>query len=434
MKKIYLKLVATTLILLLSITAVVSASYAWFVLSENPAVSGIQVSLSGGNTILIAANESYTENGVTYHYPGKFSESLNFAGYPSYNYLKNLGGLSPVSTADGVNWFIATYYTEDDELVQNGVASVGQLKPVRDFFNDDRLAYANQEKEADNLKTGHYVYLDFWVVAPGADYTLRICTGNDGGSYVIDLLDSEQTADGYQLNNTGVTSTAACVRIGFLTSAQKVTDNSIAYYRQSASYDNRFTSLKGVYAESGERGTTDQTQFMIYEPNADAHPTGKVTAGSLAATYPIGLVGGVPTPTSVRYKTALQLTNWWKAAANGDLLIEQMFQTALLGKHVQGEDSLPLYSEYLQGQLHPYIDQGKFISNGYLLGDTVSAERLQSVPKGTAAEDVFIVELERNIPQRIRMFIWLEGQDPDWDPTAAGESFAMRLEFAGGTD
>lgn len=436
MKKIYLKLIATTLILVLSIAAVVSASYAWFVLSENPAVSGIQVSLSGGNTILIAADDTYTDpkTGITYHYPGKFSESLNFSRYDSYAYLNQLGGLSPVSTADGVNWFLPTYYTSDDELVKNGVASAGQLKPVQDFLLDNTLSYANQGEKSENLSKGHYVHLDFWVVAPGADYTLRISTSSNGGSYVIDLLDSQETTDGFHLNNTGITSTAACVRVGFLTSTQKVTDHSVEYYERYGSYDNRFTSLKGVYAEQGTAGTTEQTQFMIYEPNADAHPTGKVPEGSYSATYPVGLVGGVPTPSNVKYKTAVQLQSWWKQAANGDLVIEQIFQTALAGKYFSGEDAAPLYSEYLQGQLSSYIDQGKFIKNGYLLGDTVSAERLQTVEKGTAAEDVFIVELERNVPQRIRMFVWLEGQDPDWDPTAAGDSFAMRIEFAGGTN
>jgi len=44
------------------------------------------------------------------------------------------------------------------------------------------------------------------------------------------------------------------------------------------------------------------------------------------------------------------------------------------------------------------------------------------------------VELERNVPQRIRMYIWLEGQDVDWDPSVAGNRFALSIEFAGGTN
>jgi len=40
--------------------------------------------------------------------------------------------------------------------------------------------------------------------------------------------------------------------------------------------------------------------------------------------------------------------------------------------------------------------------------------------------------LEKNIPQRIRMFIWLEGQDPDCIGFADSVPFAIGLELAGG--
>ena len=432
MKKIYAKLIATTLVLLLSITAVISASYAWFVLSENPVVSGIQVSLSGGNTIMIAADVTFVDPKTqqVYHYPGKFSESLVFSAANGYGYLDTLGGLSPVSTADGINWFLPTFYSVDDELVKSGIATPGQLKPVRDFLLDDTLQYANQPEESENLNAGHSVYLDFWVVAPGADYTLRISTSKDGGTYVIDLPESEATANthsGFQLQNTGITSTAACVRVGFLTSNQTVQDNSIAYYRQYGSYDNRFTSLRGTFGEAGE-----QTNFMIYEPNADAHPTGNVTS-ALQATYPVGLVDGIPTPTNVKYQTAIQLSNTWKLTSQGNRLIDEAFQTAIYGHSQVGEDSMYLFRDYLQANLSSYVDQGGFIRNNYLLPDQISTEYLSTMDVGTAPEDVYIVELERNVPQRIRMFVWLEGQDPDWDPKTAGDSFALRIEFAGGT-
>ena len=432
MKKIYFKLIATTLILVLSIAAVVSASYAWFVLSENPAVSGIQVSLSGGNTIMIAADVTFVDPKTqqVYHYPGKFSESLVFSAANGYDYLDTLGGLSPVSTADGIHWFLPTFYTVDDELVKNGIATPGQLKPVRDFLLDDTLQYANQPEKSETLNDGHYVYLDFWVVAPGADYTLRISTSSDGGTYVIDLPESEATANtqsGFHLQNTGITSTAACVRVGFLTSNQTLQDDSIAYYQRYGSYDSRFTSLRGTFGEEGEK-----TSFMIYEPNADAHPTGKVT-NALQATWPVGLVGDVPTPTNVKYQTAIQLSNTWKRSQNGNWLIEETFQTAIYGHPQVGEDSMYLFRDYLQANLSAYVNQGGFIRNSYLLPDSVSAEYLSTMDLGTAPEDVYIVELERNVPQRIRMFVWLEGQDPDWDPTAAGDSFALRIEFAGGT-
>jgi hypothetical protein len=56
-----------------------------------------------------------------------------------------------------------------------------------------------------------------------------------------------------------------------------------------------------------------------------------------------------------------------------------------------------------------------------------------ALDKGNATDDIYIIDLEKNVPQRIRMYIWLEGQDIDWDPRQAANSFALSLELAGGT-
>jgi len=437
MKKVYAKLVAMSLLLVLSLTAVVSASYAWFAISENPVASGIQVSLSGGNTILIAPDISKTVGGVTYHIPGTFEETLNFAQHSSYDYLKKLGGLSPVSTADGIHWFIASFYGASDPEVQSGLMSAGDLRPIRDFVQDDTLAYANQGKDSELLGQGHYVYLDFWVVSPGSNYVLRISTGTDTGSYVIDLLDPEATtatSTGFTLNNSGITSTAASVRVGFLTSSAEAGGTAFSLYQASSQYDSRYTALRGVYVEPGAAAEdSQQNRFMIYEPNADAHPTGAVTDGSYVATYPVGLVNGIPSAQNVLSQTAVQMRNEWKEA-NGSLLIEQLYQTSLIGNLENGSDPEKFYTGYLQNNLSAYIRSGAFIKYSYLLGANVDARWLETMEKANASEDVYIVELERNVPQRIRMYIWLEGQDVDWDPSVAGNRFALSIEFAGGTN
>ena len=57
----------------------------------------------------------------------------------------------------------------------------------------------------------------------------------------------------------------------------------------------------------------------------------------------------------------------------------------------------------------------------------------QDIPQANANESSTIVTLERNTPQRIRMFIWLEGQDADCVSSTAVSSFALRIELAGST-
>ena len=49
-----------------------------------------------------------------------------------------------------------------------------------------------------------------------------------------------------------------------------------------------------------------------------------------------------------------------------------------------------------------------------------------------ATESTAIVRLEKNVPQRIRMFVWIEGQDVDCTGAEAVD-FAISVELAGST-
>lgn len=437
MKKIYFKLIAVALMFLFAMSVVVSASYAWFVLSKNPIANGIQVSISGGSTILIAADVTQTEEGKTYHYPGVFSETLNFAQHESYAYLQELGGLRPVSTADGIHWFIAARYTAEHEKVQSGEAVVGQVCDVEDMPADTDLSYANlTEEAAEKLAQGHYIYLDFWVVSPGSDYLLRVSTGDEGGSFVVDLLEPVASEDGTGYTLTGsVSSTSASVRVGFLATPDQVTDDTMLYYQRSYAYREEYTSLRGTYQEpAGSRVYSENYQFTIYEPNGDAHPNGAAAEGSYVETYPVGLVNGTPRLVSVLNRTTVQLTSAWKGTQQGGLLIEQIFQTALWGNEISGTDAMEFYSTYLRGQYAAYVDAGAFIRRTGSLYDGMSPEALAGLETAGATDDVYIIQLEQNVPQRIRMYVWLEGQDVDWDPSSVAGSFALNLEFAGGTE
>ena len=63
----------------------------------------------------------------------------------------------------------------------------------------------------------------------------------------------------------------------------------------------------------------------------------------------------------------------------------------------------------------------------------MSASQINGLRQSGATEDVVIIELEQNVPQRIRMFIWLEGQDIDCPASANSARFAVNIELAGGT-
>ena len=450
MTKIYIKLIAMSMALILSVSVVIMSSYAWLVLSGNPVVSGIQVAIGGGNTILTAPNVEYEVDGTIYHIPGRFSDRMNFSSQDHYAYLKELGNLTPVSTSNGIDWFLPAYYSGNDDLVQQGKIPSGALKDISEFQVDSFLTHANLTKaEQNKIDEGSYIYLDFWVVSPGGDYTLRVSTGTDteeGGSFVVDLPMPEKNGNSYTLKEPQG-SAAATVRIGFLANDLMLTDETMLQYKNSKYFDNRFTALKGLYQEPNAPATyLDTNHFTIYEPNADYHPANTDLNGSYVETRSLELAEG-EIREQIRNHNDLNLTvqkrSIWAPAENGTgTAIEQRFQTALfakLGESMTDEQRMNLfYGSYLQGQISPYVKKGAFIGRTYNLisymgqYNGIVPESELADEKSGATEDVEIIKLERNVPQRIRMFIWLEGQDIDCVDSVSSSRFAVNIELAGG--
>lgn len=442
MKK-YKKLQISAFLLLIALVMVVAVSYAALTMSTNPALEKLHVSIGGSHTIQVAPDITYTDaNGNVYHYPGAFSDHMNFSDYAQYDYLREIAGLVPVSTADGQSWYLPTYYERDDALVQSGLAIAGQIRPTTEFLEDIRLEYANLDpSKADMVQQGHYIYLDFWVVAPVNGYELRVSDGDDGiGTYVIDLIEPEatETGSGVVYTLTGVNQQAAAsIRIGFLVNENFLLDDSMLYYSQSEHYNSKYTRLQGYYAEPGEMTFYNpSTHFTIFEPNGDLHPDASsgVADGEYAITQPLG-PGGVPVNVSDRL--TVQLRSSWIMAKNEPLLA-QMFETFLVSKDLSEETLESLrqgfYSQYL---LYPYVNKGNFIANTGALyshanNGMVGAEQIQGLHQAGATDDVLITELVGGIPQRIRMFIWLEGQDVDCVNSVATSGLAISIELAGG--
>ena len=165
MDKALIKLIAAGLSLTLAATVAIMSTYAWFTLSTSPEVGGATVVIGGSNTIMLAPNISTTiyaeEAGqnVSVNYPGAFSDTLVFNSQNGYD-LSEIGGLAPVSTADGVNWIIPIYNTGKGD----------------NYVLDTTLSYANQTplQMSQKQEQGNYVYLDFWVYSPVADWKWKI--------------------------------------------------------------------------------------------------------------------------------------------------------------------------------------------------------------------------------------------------------------------
>ena len=438
MRKIYIKLIALSLMLVLSVSMVVAVSYAWVVMSTSPEVSGIQVTIGGGNTILVAADLTRQIDGVTYHYPDQFDDKLHFGQHESYQFLQDIKSLMPVSTADGINWFLPEYYDGSDKQVREGKVVAGQLKDISQFTLEHNLAHANMtDVDEDTLSEGSYVYLDFWVVSPGTDCTLRLSVptvegDNSGGSFLLEQPRPVKEDGSYQLKLHN-SQAAAMFRVGFLADSNFVQDDSMRYYIESPGYDEDYRILRGFYAEPGVfQFAHGSERFTIYEPNGDYHPGMEELEGKYLVTNPIGLEKNVPTPVSVLDRVTVQKKSDWITLDNGQTMLEQIFQSAVMGKEMLENNELKdyFYDTYLQGQVEHFVQKGAFIKHSAGLTEGIPLDLLT---QAGATEDVYIVKLERNIPQRIRMYVWLEGQDADCTNLMQASGMMLNLEFAGST-
>lgn len=455
-----LKLTALALMVIMSLTVAVTSTYAWLTMSSSPVLEGLRVTVGGDNTIKVAADISAkTEDGTTVHYPAAFTEHLTLSLYSQYEYLGKLAGLSPVSTADGVNWFLPTYYKSSDLEVQNGNAAAGTIRPVQDFERDTALQHANLTELADS-RAGHYVYFDLWVVSPSGDCDLRVATGtdpdDDSGSYVIALPDLSKGADGSFALNENASSVAASARVGFLVNTTPLSGESgttalLSAISENSNTGGSYNSLRGVYAEKGSstQNFHGSESFVIYEPNADSHP-GSASDGSYIATYPVGVdANGKGKEQSVFTNLTVQKKSTWKTDGTGkSLLVGQLeaalfqFKTQLGGEKMNAltaEKAAELfYAKYLQGQYSFLVQKGHFFLDSTSLSTgldpntrSIAETELGTYKTAGATEDAVIVRLERNVPQRIRVFIWLEGQDADCTGAAENLRFAVNLQLAG---
>lgn len=427
-KKAYIKIACTAAALLCAMAMIVMSSYAWLTASTSPVAEGIQVAVGGGSTILLAP-DVVNDEGV--HYPGTFGATLRLDDLLD---AEAYSGLTPVSTADGLNWYLPVYYTEDGPEVTAGTARAGDLKPYDQFLCDETLTYANLPVNDEREAKGSYLYADFWVVSPGSRYELRVSTSNDAsgaGSYVVDLPQVVETKNGFAMQTPEYPASES-LRVGFLVNQNAAAESAVAYAANRG--DQRYTTLMGDYQKAGEQvQPASYNTFHIYEPNGSSHSALGETG--YIATYPLGRNDTSVTGIPVGSRLSVQMASQWEENKVNDLFTASVQQA---GDTATAADVQAQLYKNLAGR-SDYVNKGQFIQNTDKLyanlkeDHTVSRVTLEQMAKAGANESNSIVTLERNVPQRIRMFIWLEGQDADCVSGASVSGFAVRIELAGST-
>lgn len=424
---VHKKLTSAVILMVVSLSLMVTVSLAWFTLSTAPAVESIKLVIGGDNTIKIASNVQETIDGVTVNYPGFFDKvtSLN---------VEQGALLAPVSTADGVNWFV---------LNEEMNSSKKEMTSLDDFVLDNQYTYANS-------KDGGYIYVDFWIQSSLDNCILRLtsgdATGEEVGSYVVQLPSSvknKKNTTGYSLKDSFKTLSSS-VRVGFLVNSDTVNDNAVmTSYMNSTAYDENYKSLKGVYNSNSDY------EFTIYEPNGLSHSNEGQSVilthkglefiscgdGEYHITNPIGLnADGEKELMTIADRLIVQTENRWKQN-DESLMIDDLYQGYLMSSSHPSLDDF--YKNFLHDTYLPYVSSGHIFEdtwNLYIAGDNAnvkSQEVLSELDFSNVNQASQIVRLKKNVPQRIRMFVWIEGQDIDCNYFAADKTIALRLELAG---
>lgn len=366
-----LKITAAVLLVLAAASLVGAATYAWHILSVAPETGGMQITIGAAKVIQVAPDVAADGS----HAPGMFGDTLDITKDANYDYLNGLAGLTPVSTADGVHWYLPQY----------GDAADGTEGPTA-FTEEQNLAHANVTDET-AAQEGSYYYMDFWVSAP-EDFNLRLAAGDSksAGSYALTLPLPQKSAEGvWALDYNAGLAAQKCLRLGFL------------------------TGLDG-----------GEGSFLIYEPNGTDGGTYTVTTPQSAA----GETG------DVHDRLTVQKTSHWKQETLDDAFAQFVKAADKDGSDLLNKDALAVarqfYTKALGGQYRPYVTSGQFYQHAADL-----YENAENAPISGAATDGMILRLKANEPQRIRLFVWLEGQDADCTNDAQNALLGIHLELAG---
>lgn len=392
-RKSVTKLITAVLLVVVTLSLLAAGTYAWFFLSTRPEAGGMRVSFGGRNTIQLAPDLVSPEG---MHYPGEFAYSLAMNA-------SAFGVLTPVSTADGVHWALPQYADLS-----------GFGRRLDSYTIETDLSHANLAAGSAGAAEGAYAYIDLWVIAP-QDCRLRVSTGTKAnepaGCFALPAPKAAEGAEGYELAPMSY-ETCSSLRVGFLVD-ERDANEAFLQYRESEGFDQRVVSLKGNYESAYETAP----RFTAYEPNADLHADPALD-GQYKTTSPIGADGQ---PTTVKDGLSAQAKTVWSP------LLGELFAASLTGKTIASaaEAEAAFYGDYDQGLAY-YMSKGLFYENAAL----TDGESLGEGGSG-ATMDVYIAELEANVPQRIRVFIWLEGQDVDCVNGAMAGDLLLRLELAG---
>lgn len=386
MKHIRMKLWMSVSGVLLGVVMIMSASYAWFTISTTPELKRIEISVTpSGKEVPFELSLDYAD--VEYKQDEATWTTVLHLTDEDVNYK-----LKPVSTVDGINWYLPKFSAKGD------VTGFWQLP------NNEMAKWANKSGTDDN----YLYYVDVYVRTRNQDKAQEMVLSNP-----INVTDSEQYFANYVLwdpvwdneNQKWIENDAmASVRVGF-----------------------QYTTL------DAEGNSVNVGPFFIYEPNADMRSddftkylNGVTGANQMADQTYIYNNGNPEKVKSYTSKsTGYYPTYVPKKDGDGYQMVAVHEE---LGNRLVAQNTS-------SWKLDSFKTDEKVTSKnietiGSLCKITQSGSNLNLQQEDALTRKEFTT-VSFNSIQKMRIYVWIEGQDVDcWNHIANGNLY-VNLEFMG---
>lgn len=281
------KLYMTMICLVVALIVLALGSFAWYTLSTNPEIKGMNFHVSAQQAIQVSTNGTDFSN----------SEDLS-------EKVKDFAPLAPSSTVDGLNWFVCKYDVDGNVIETDSQAGAGkkfqylrypkggnEAKASEDTSGAGNASGSSSSTGADGQVYSYYIYTDIYLRTREEETRVYLSLPNNSssysdkqdetekkhyGSYVMSYKSTEAgdaNADGTagQSDESGTGGNASgnqesvtlmeggsetSARVGFLVLGEA---NANGNYRNPEQTDTWIDP----------NNTQEDTPFFIYEPNAD---------------------------------------------------------------------------------------------------------------------------------------------------------------------
>ena len=454
--KIYYGLIILILIALISVIG----SLAWFTLSTSPELSDVSVNFMTTEAVRIGTTNDLSD--------------YNF--YKEIQISNDMAGLKPISTVDGINWFVCKYDVDGNVLSKDKAEDLGISQ--YEYLKFPLGGNLTKEDETNNLQAtsdsniqvsaadyGYYIYKDIYLLSPhGCEIYLVNPYSVDGmevGKIEGTFVKTYKIEDNEIKLIDGGADTS--IRLGFKNLGQVYSASSIPNNATPNKYSNEVSGEKLIYTDDINE------DFIILEPNADMRyrenrlesNTGVyVDTFSLGETvqnqsqsynqlsgyiqtYPIRIneelvdeAESIDTSKSINSikeelsridgspnildenSLIVQSKSLWNSSENIDDINEVSFSR--LGKFRSGNE---FYTNYRNDNTTEYTIsniENTSVTSGFTDANNNIIDN--QVP-------IAITKLTAGIPNKVRVYIWVEGQDVDCWNEIISDKIMISLEF-----